>query len=210
MKQSIFQQAAAAATTVTPEPILAEPSPANNPLLNTLPQAQSHVTQPKEGDVQETATLNSQAALTPQLPDTLTGASLLTPQSKQQQASPFGDGMSTQPLQPTDVPSPPPPPTDAGPEEVMRFLCAKMKHAVDTHTHGKEVLAEVHQFLVAQPALKELLLPEDMASITSLMQRITTTAHKTMTAAKATATVKAAEKDERKEAAAAMLSGITI
>ena len=78
-----------------------------------------------------------------------------------------------------------------GPDAYINYLFNKLALTVNSITHGRDTLVEIHQHLKQYP---KLLLPAELGNITAVMQNLTAGAHRVATAAKSTAQEKATVK----------------
>lgn len=77
----------------------------------------------------------------------------------------------------SDLNLPPEPNIDASPAEFLRYQLDKLNAIVEASGPSKDTLKEIHSNLKTNPDLEELLLPEDLGSITKAMQALTQTTH---------------------------------
>lgn len=97
-------------------------------------------------------------------------------------------------LEGIELPDPPNP--NAEPEEVTQYLIDKLT-AVASHTsHNREVLAQLHTQLKEQPQTSELLMPQHLGLITSVMEGLASKAHKSAKVKKTKAVAKEKTKTE--------------
>lgn len=89
-----------------------------------------------------------------------------------------------------------PPPASATPAEVTQYYLDKLAASVKHNTGGKETLKELHFQLAENPETKNLVLPDHLGLITSLMDKLTGSAHTRMTTKKVETVKKRTKKAE--------------
>lgn len=103
---------------------------------------------------------------------------------------------------------PPTPEPDATPVEITAYYLAKLNATAGHIAAGRNVLAELHGHLSDNPETKDLLLPSELGLITSVMEGLTRTAHKSAQVRKSTSQAKTAKKEQVAEKTSSVIAGM--